>query len=495
VRSRLSARQFARLRRNLIGLSLLVIVPVTAGVSVYDALWQTVIRVSRLHQVVFNLVQSMVVLVIIVIGSDIVLYLWLHRHARWAVGDGEPDDADRQDLIRLPVRAALTILGVVLLSTVIITVVSIGTGTAAISAIGTGFAFFLTGFTFALIVYLQAERALRPLFAMALTGGTVPDRRLTGVRARLVVTWLLAAAGPLLFILVIPLRSGHGDRLPIQVPMIYMAVAGLLLGGAATLLVAQSVAGPITEVRRSLQHVEHGELDIEVPVTYPGDLGQLQAGFNSMVQGLRERRTLEDLFGRHVGADVARQALTQEVELGGEVRSVTALFVDLIGSTSLAETTPAKQVVARINQLFGVVFDVVTETGGWINKFEGDGCLCIFGAPMALDDHPAHGLRAARTLGARLAAQGFEVGVGVACGEVVAGNVGSIERFEYTVIGRPINEAARLTDAAKLTPAHVLASENAVSRAGAEAEHWEAAGELELRGVSAPMAVARPRSD
>jgi adenylate cyclase len=81
----------------------------------------------------------------------------------------------------------------------------------------------------------------------------------------------------------------------------------------------------------------------------------------------------------------------------------------------------------------------------------------------------------------------------VACGEVVAGNVGSVERFEYTVIGRPINEAARLTEAAKLHPAHVLATLDAVNIAGDEAAHWEPDVELELRGVQLPVAVAHPK--
>jgi adenylate cyclase len=150
-------------------------------------------------------------------------------------------------------------------------------------------------------------------------------------------------------------------------------------------------------------------------------------------------------------------------------------------------------VVARVNELFQAVFDVVSGTGGWINKFEGDGCLCVFGAPTALPDHVAHGLRAARLLGQRLAALGIDIGIGVASGEVVAGNVGSVERFEYTVIGRPINEAARLTEAAKLHPAHVLATLDAVRAAGDEAVHWEPDAELELRGVRLPVAVAHPK--
>jgi class 3 adenylate cyclase len=495
VRARLTEAQFTRVRHDILWRGTLLVTPVAAGLSIYNGLWQPVVHFSHLHQVVANLIQSAVIIAVIVVGSDLVLKVWLRRHARWAVGDAEPDDADRLDLAQLPIRTALTILAVVLATTAATAVVSVIIGTPAVAALGIGLGFFVTGFTYALIVYLQTERSLRPLYAMALTDSVMPDRRFIGVRPRLYVTWLLGSAGPLVFILAIPLRATKGDQLPILVPMLYMASVGLLLGAMTVLLTGRSVAEPVTQVRRGLQKVGAGDLDTELEVTNPGDLGQLQAGFNAMVKGLRERRELEDLFGRHVGEQVARQALQSGVDLGGELRLVTALFVDIIGSTAFAETNPPQVVVARVNELFQTVFDVVSGTGGWINKFEGDGCLCVFGAPTVLPDHVAHGLRAARTLGQRLAVLGLDVGIGVACGEVVAGNIGSVERFEYTVIGRPINEAARLTEAAKLHPAHVLATLDAINTAGDEGANWEPDAELELRGITLPVAVAHPKSE
>lgn len=494
VRVRLTDKEFTGVRRRILVHANALIIPVSLGISVYNAIWQPVTRTTHLQAALTNVRQSVIIIVLINIGSDVVLRVWLRRHARWAVGPEEPDDADRRDLLRLPVRAALTLLAIVVVLTAVITIVAIATGTSAVESEGIGTGLFLTGFTFALIVYLQTERSLRPLFAIALKDAAVPDRRLVGVRPRLLVAWLLGSAGPLLFILAIPLRAKKGNLLPIVVPMIYMAAAGLVLGGMITLLAARSVAEPIIGVRRGLQRVEAGDLDTELEVTNPGDLGQLQAGFNAMVSGLRERRTLEDLFGRHVGEEVARQAVQSEVELGGEMRNVTALFVDIIGSTTFAESHPPRVVVTRVNELFQVVFDVISGAGGWINKFEGDGCLCVFGAPSPQADHAARGLRAARTLEPRLSALGLDVGIGVSCGEVVAGNVGSIERFEYTVIGRPINEAARLTDAAKLDAGHVLAALHAVTASGDEAVHWEQAADLELRGLTLPVAVARPKT-
>jgi adenylate cyclase len=489
---RLTPAEFAAVRRSIIIHATVVAAPVSAAISVYNAIWEETNYSSHLIQAAVNFGQSTVLLVVVLIGANLLLRYRLAPHARWAVDGQPPTPEDAALLVRLPVRAAVWIVSFVSVSTTVITVVDLAIYGQPVTAAGIAIGFYLTGFTFGAITYLQTERALRPLFALALTSTGVPPRRSVGIRPRLVFTWLLGSALPLLFIIAIPLRANSGNLLPLVVPMLYMAIGGLLLGGIMATLGARSVAEPLESVRSGLDAVRDGNLDVELPVTNPGDLGQLLAGFNQMVTGLRERRTLEDLFGRHVGEDVARQALSSGLELGGELRTVTALFVDMIASTAFSETHAPDVVVARVNELFQAVFDEVTAAGGWINKFEGDGCLCVFGAPMDLEGHVAHGLSAARSLGARLDAIGLPVGIGVSCGEVVAGNVGSIERFEYTVIGRPVNEASRLTEAAKTVPGHVLASYQAVQASGPEAQHWVADGTLELRGLLEPLPVAVP---
>ena len=186
------------------------------------------------------------------------------------------------------------------------------------------------------------------------------------------------------------------------------------------------------------------------------EIGQLQAGFNSMVDGLRERERIQDLFGRHVGEEVARAALEQGIELGGEVRDVAVLFTDVVGSTQLAAERPPEEVVELLNRFFAVVVEVVRKHGGWVNKFEGDAALAIFGAPTTLDDAAAAALAAARELAERLPKEvdGLEAAIGVSAGEAVAGNIGEESRFEYTVIGDPVNEAARLTELAKEKDGH-----------------------------------------
>ena len=148
----------------------------------------------------------------------------------------------------------------------------------------------------------------------------------------------------------------------------------------------------------------------------------------------------------------------------------------------LAATRPPEEVVAKLNTFFGVVVDVVRARGGLVNKFEGDAALCIFGAPLAIDDPAGCALAAGRELAARLAGE-LPAGIGISAGPVVAGNVGARDRYEYTVIGDPVNEAARLTELAKQRPGRLLASEAVLSRAGAEeAACWQLDGSVQLRG-------------
>jgi adenylate cyclase len=252
---------------------------------------------------------------------------------------------------------------------------------------------------------------------------------------------------------------------------------------------ARSVGDPLREVRAALRRVHEGQLDTEVPVDDGGEIGLVQAGFNQMAAGLRERERLRELFGRHVGEEVAPQALERGADLRGEQREVSALFVDIMGSTTMAQDRAPGQVVDALNRFFDRVVNVVGDEGGWVNKFEGDGALCVFGAPVDQPDHAARALRAARRLRHELddlRESDLDAGIGVSAGTAVAGNVGAAERYEYTVIGDPVNEAARLCDAAKQRPSRVLASAAAVEAAGDESAHWSPVGELELRGRRSP---------
>jgi adenylate cyclase len=168
----------------------------------------------------------------------------------------------------------------------------------------------------------------------------------------------------------------------------------------------------------------------------------------------------------------------------------------VIGSTRLAAHRQPDEVVALLNAFFSVVVEVTERHCGWVNKFEGDAALCVFGAPTAQPDVAGDALRAARELAGRLEREldGAAAGIGVSAGPAVAGNVGAQERFEYTVIGDPVNEAARLCELAKRRPERLLASHAVLRRAAAdETALWEMRDSVVLRGRGERTEVAVPR--
>ncbi|HEV7422254.1 MAG TPA: adenylate/guanylate cyclase domain-containing protein [Mycobacterium sp.] len=351
----------------------------------------------------------------------------------------------------------------------------------------------------AIIGYLQSERVLRPVAVAALRGGVPETFRAPGVIQRQVLTWVLSTGVPILAIVLALVASkfeiltAPAERL--NTPILLLAIAALVIGLAGTVLVAMSIADPLRQLRWALGEVQRGNYNAHMQIYDASELGLLQAGFNDMVRDLAERQRLRDLFGRYVGEDVARRALERGTELGGQERDVAVLFVDLVGSTQLASTRPAGEVVNLLNEFFQAVVDTVGRHGGFVNKFQGDAALAIFGAPIEHPDASGAALAASRELHDELieVLGQTEFGIGVSAGRAIAGHIGAQARFEYTVIGDPVNEAARLTELAKLEQGHVLASAIAVSGAlDAEALCWDVGEIVELRGRIAPTQLARP---
>jgi adenylate cyclase len=414
---------------------------------------------------------------------------------RWLIEDRVPTPEERRRTLRFPLRQtmveALLWLGAALIF------VAINSFDSPRLAFQTGLEIVLGGLVTCSITYLLAERIAQPAVARALES-EVPDKP-TGpaIGCRLLLTWAASSAVPLIAVALVALSDVHTSRQRVGIAVALVAGIGLLTGVATVAISARSLAEPLRGLRTALGRVEAGDLTAEVAVDDAGEVGVLQAGFNRMASGLRERERLRDLFGRHVGEDVARQALERDdVALGGETRDAAVLFVDVIGSTRLASTRDPAEVVARLNEFFAIVVDCVSLHGGWVNKFEGDAALCVFGAPTPHPDAAGSALASGRALRFRLDGElhGIEAAIGVSAGEVVAGNVGAAERFEYTVIGDPVNEAARLTELAKTTPGKLLASEAALERAGpVERERWKVGRTESLRGRTQPTRIAEPR--
>lgn len=445
------------------------------------------------HAVTVNLIAFISYMIVAALVGWLVSAGRLRPIRRWLREGAEFDDQIRSYVLRHPLRQALVNGVIWLVSEAVFIPLNAPYGAAATADIAT--AILLGGVTTCAISYFVAERLMRPITEAVMDGSAVPDPYVPGVKTRLIIAWALGTGVPLVGIVLLVLDRRGMKLSPGGV--LFLAFGGLVAGAVSMAFAARSVADPVESVTAALARVETGDFDAAVPVYDGSQVGKLQSGFNNMVEGLREREQIRDLFGRQVGEDVAAQALERGTNFRGEAVPAAVLFIDVIGSTTLAATERPEVVVERLNEFFGVVVDVVGRTGGFVNKFEGDAALCLYGAPTPLEDAPTSALLAARLLRERLRrVRGLDAAIGVAAGTVVAGNVGTAERYEYTVIGDPVNQAARLCDLAKSNPAHVLAASEVVGAATPqERDCWRPAGEQVLRGrtevtqLAAPVAV------
>ena len=427
---------------------------------------------------------------------------WGTRVARpvlsWLERGGDPDEAERSRALRLPLYEARNTLIVWATAGSLYGAADVAVGGSPAAGVLIAVMVALGGLSASALSYLAVEQIVRPAIALALAADP-PDRAtLPGIATRIYLAWefgtAVAVAGAVV-VAIAYLAGGGMKPSRMAATVIFLGGIALTVGLVTLLATIRSISDPLRAVRRAMARVEAGDTDVMMPVDDGGEVGLLQAGFNRMLAGLRERDQVRDLFGRHVGEEVARSALRRGLELGGEMRDAAVLFVDLIGSTAFVAERDPREVVETLNRFFGIVVEVVSVYGGWVNKFEGDAALCVFGAPSEHPRAAAAALTAARELQARLGRElgAMDAAIGLSAGRVVAGNIGAAKRYEYTVIGDAVNEAARLTELAKAGPSRLLASEEIVRRAGErELERWRLGDPLLLRGRSSVTRVAAP---
>jgi adenylate cyclase len=419
---------------------------------------------------------------------------------RWFVSGAEPDEHQRKSLTRLLSRSCAILAGAWVVSGVISLLLNLDGGVGVI--VPTVLGVVLGGSAAAGIGLLLTMNIVRPILAAA----TQTSERLIaapGVLARMILLWLLCSALPCLVIVALVVVRANGWLIPktasLEVAVLVVALAAVLLGAPTMILTSRSIADPIREVVDGMAEVEQGRFDTEVDVFERSEIGRLQNGFNRMVAGLAERERVRDLFGKHVGINVARRAIEEGASMTGGVEEVAILFIDLTGSTELAASHPPERVAEVLNDFFRIVVNAVDASEGMINKFQGDAALAVFGAPFHSEGAASAALATARALGEQLKELPLvDFGIGVSAGPVFAGNIGAENRYEYTVIGDPVNEAARLADLAKTSDRRILCSSAAIERADAgERGQWTAKGSEVLRGrtqateISAPAAVGR----
>jgi adenylate cyclase len=409
---------------------------------------------------------------------------------RWLAEDRPPTEAERRRVLRLPWtsagRSAIGWAGAALLACVVT-----ATHHPAPYVVGTTLGIVLAGLSTAAVTFLLTEQALRPLLALALPGG--PPGRGLGTRSRLVVSWALGSGVALVAIAVAFLGRGDDRAQEVLAPVLFLVVAGLFAGGVLVSVAARSVADPLHRVRAALERVEQGSLDEELVVDDGGEIGVLQAGFNRMVAGLRERERIRDAFGTYVDREVAEHILREGTSLEGEEVEVTVMFLDVRDFTAFAERASAAEVVAVLNRLFERVVPVIHDHGGHVDKYVGDGLLAVFGAPRRQDDHADRAVGAARAIAAAVEAEftgELAIGVGLNSGTVIVGNVGGGGRLEFSVIGDAVNVAARVEAATRQTGDPVLVSERTRALlSGDVAASLQPRPAMPLRGRSEPVAL------
>lgn len=433
-------------------------------------------------------------------GALVVGVFWAtHRvikNVRWAIEEKRPAAEDQRNTFFAPWRLTRVVLALWGIGTVLLTTLYGLVDTSYVPKMLLGISF--SGIVVSTSCYLFTEFALRPVAAQALELGRPPQRFAQGLMGRTMMVWALGSGVPVLGILlsaVITLVFRNVTPTQFAIAVIILALFALVFGFLLMWILSWLTATPIRVVSAALNRIEEGDLNTNLVVFDGTELGQLQRGFNSMAKGLRERERVRDLFGRHVGREVAAAAELQRVQLGGEERHTAVVFVDIIDSTKLVTGQPATEVVALLNRFFAVVVDEVDRHRGLVNKFEGDACLAVFGVPNHLDHPEDAALAAARAISERLHVEVPEcqAGIGVTAGSVVAGNVGAHQRFEYTVIGQPVNEAARLCELAKSVSGRLLASSDAVRGATkTESARWILGDTVTLRGHDEPTTLALP---
>ena len=486
-------------------------------------IWASQLRRTRIGLTVANLVGALTVFAflqfIVPLPASVVHKLWLLwlnvglfvltgviftaaanylgvRAARevrdWFLSGAAPNPREREQALRQPLVQTKIDAVLWLGATTLFTAVNVF-GSAQNAAV-IGFTIALGGLASCALTYLLSERFGREMTAAALAGSVPEDPAGPDVATRVIVAWGLAAAIPLLGCALLAgevLVVGRLSRDQVAIRLLLVSVVGLVLGLISTRIAGRSLIDPIETVRAGLRRVQSGDLTTEIPIYDGSEIGLLQAGFNEMTAGLRDRERIREAFGTYLDRDVAEHILASGTAIEGEEVEVTAMFIDIRDFTGFAERTEARDVVSAINSLFAKIVPIVHAHGGYVDKFVGDGLLAVFGAPRRLEDHADSAFAAALEV-ERAVEDELPVGIGLSSGPVIAGNVGGAGRLEFSVIGDAVNVAARVEAATRDTGDTMLVSEQTRALLS-DPSKLEARPPLPLKGKSESVALFAPR--
>jgi class 3 adenylate cyclase len=252
----------------------------------------------------------------------------------------------------------------------------------------------------------------------------------------------------------------------------------------------------------AVDRLAEGDWTSRADIYSTSEFGQLATHVNQTAVSLEERERLRELFGAYMTPEVASTLLAQgKPATAVEKRFVAAMFLDVRDFTKFSSEHPAEIVVAVLNRILSEAVTAIAAEGGTVNKYLGDGLLALFGAPTVLENPCRSALKAALECSRRIAALNhlfaatgtpvMRIGIGIHCGEVVVGSIGSAKhKLEYTAIGDAINVASRIEQLNKTLATEILASEQVIDAAGPEWSELAGSASIEmLKGKDLPVTV------
>ena len=342
------------------------------------------------------------------------------------------------------------------------------------------------------VLELIYRRLYYPLFFADDPIPADPNRFRFALGARVIFYFLALIGFPLGVTLLALLRvSRSGSAEGVVLPMAIFIAGAFAVGMLLTLLLTRAVQGPLAAMTRTAREVGGGNYDVAAPVQTHDEIGELGYAMNEMIAGLAERERIRDAFGRAVTPEVRDYLVERGATLGGRELTVSMLFLDVRGFTTLSEGLAPEETLSWLNSIFGVVGEAIVAAGGTIDKYMGDAVMAVFGAPLPQEDHAERAVDAVR----RIQAQASELavdpplhyGIGLHSGPVLAGTMGTERRMDFTVIGDTVNTASRVEAMCKDLDRRVLMTGDLVEQLGAPAGDLIDLGEHQLRGRNHPV--------
>lgn len=233
---------------------------------------------------------------------------------------------------------------------------------------------------------------------------------------------------------------------------------------------SRTISDPLKRLVGATQTIRAGNYDVQVESASRDEVGELTHAFNEMASGLKEREHLKGAFGKFVNEEVAKMVMRGDLALGGESKIATVFFSDIRSFTSISEKMTPAEVVGFLNEYMTLMVEIVHRYGGVVDKFIGDAIMAIWGAPVSKPNDIENAVNAALEMRAALhkfnqgrgsrAKPIIRIGMGLNTGEVLAGQIGSNDRLEYTVIGDTVNLASRMEGLNKTFGTDILITQN-----------------------------------